>query len=96
MSWRTNLATQYGRHAASCVCAAAIWLLLGGAAEACPMCKEAIASQQGGGDLKSGFFYSILFMLSMPFTIFGSMSGYFYWQGKKGKAAKALQEQPKA
>ena len=96
MSWRTTLATQSRRAAVYSAAAAAVWLLLTGAAEACPMCKEAIASQQGGGDLKSGFFYSILFMLSMPFTIFGSMSGYFYWQVKKAKAEKALLEQPKS
>jgi len=59
-------------------CAAvAITLLAVSTASACPSCKVALASQ-GQGDLVSGFFYSILFMLSMPFAILGSFSGYMY------------------
>jgi hypothetical protein len=56
----------------------AIVLLQADSASACPSCKAALANQEGKGDLVSGFMYSILFMLSMPFAIFGSMSGYFY------------------
>ncbi len=48
-------------------------------ASACPSCKAALANQDGKGDLVTGMMYSILFMLSMPFAIFGSFSGYFYY-----------------
>ena len=59
-------------------CAAlAIVVLSVDIASACPSCKAALASE-GQGDLVSGFFYSILFMLSMPFAIFGSFSSYMY------------------
>ena len=57
-------------------------------ATACPMCKEALAS--GGGDLVSGFFYSILFMLSMPFLIFGGISSYFYLLVRRARAQQRL------
>lgn len=53
-------------------------LCLADVAAACPSCKAALANQRGKGDLLSGFMYSIIFMLSMPFAIFGSLSGYFY------------------
>jgi hypothetical protein len=46
-------------------------------ASACPSCKAALANQ-GKGDLVKGFMYSILFMLSMPFALLGSFSGYMY------------------
>ncbi len=47
---------------------------------ACPMCKAALGSQgRGHGDLVGGFFWSILFMLSMPFLILGGLSAYMYW-----------------
>jgi uncharacterized protein YbaR (Trm112 family) len=46
---------------------------------ACPMCKEALASHdRSQGDWVAGFFWSILFMLSMPFVLLGSFSAYMY------------------
>ena len=42
-------------------------------AQACPGCKEAIDSQTGeGAKLKNGYYYSILFMMAMPFTLLGT------------------------
>lgn len=58
-------------------------------ASACPMCKAALASGGSGGDLVSGFFYSILFMLSMPFLIFGGMATYLYTLVRKARAGQA-------
>lgn len=66
-----------------------IVLALAQPASACPMCKAALASGSGGGDLVSGFFYSILFMLSMPFLIFGGMATYLYTLVRKARAAQA-------
>ena len=60
------------------MCAAlAIVALSAEVASACPSCKAALANQ-GKGDLVKGFMYSILFMLSMPFALLGSFSGYMY------------------
>jgi hypothetical protein len=54
---------------------------------ACPFCKEALANS-GGGDLVSGFFYSILFMLSMPFLIITGMGTYMYVLVRRARAAR--------
>jgi hypothetical protein len=35
-----------------------------------------------------GYFYSILFMLSMPFTIFTCLSAYFYYEVCKARRQK--------
>jgi hypothetical protein len=40
---------------------------------ACPNCKEALANQTGeGARLKDGYYYSILFMIGMPFLMLGT------------------------
>lgn len=58
---------------------------------ACPSCKEALATHDKLGERKiQGFFYSIMFMVSMPFVTVGGMSGYFYLQVRKARAQKAL------
>ena len=59
---------------------------------ACPTCKEAISengqSQEG---LVRGYFWSIIFMMSMPFLIFGGLGYYFGWQVRKARAAQLLE-----
>ena len=48
-------------------------MLAGSTATACPNCKEAIEAQTGeGAKLKDGYYYSILFMVAMPFTLLGT------------------------
>jgi hypothetical protein len=64
--------------------AIALWLVSPAMAAACPFCKEALGA--GGGDLVNGFFYSILFMLSMPFLILGGFSGYMYVLVRRARA----------
>jgi hypothetical protein len=42
-------------------------------ASACPNCKEAVAAQPGeAARLKNGYYYSIIFMVSMPFLLLGT------------------------
>jgi hypothetical protein len=62
-----------------------------GVAAACPTCKESLAHDPAAANLARGFYYSILFMVSMPFVIFGSMSAYFYWEVRKAKARQAAE-----
>ncbi|HEY1784033.1 MAG TPA: hypothetical protein VGG30_00745 [Pirellulales bacterium] len=65
-------------------------LVVSTTAWACPGCKEALASADGqGGDLVSGFFWSILFMLSMPFLIFGTFCTSMYIAVRRARAAQA-------
>ncbi len=54
---------------------------------ACPSCRASLASgdTQSGGDLVAGYFWSILFMMSMPFTLLGTFSGYMYWQVRRAR-----------
>ncbi len=62
-------------------------LVLAATADACPMCKVALAGDDGAhGDVIGGFFWSILFMLSMPFAILGSFSGYMYLLVRRARA----------
>jgi hypothetical protein len=63
-------------------------LALPGVVEACPSCKAALATQEGGqGNLVQGFFWSILFLLSMPAMIVGGLSTYMYALVRKARRA---------
>lgn len=53
--------------------------LLSSVATACPTCKEAIAeSDPHQQSMAAGYYYSILFMMSMPFAILGGFVGLAY------------------
>ena len=57
---------------------------------ACPNCKEALAANsRDGSDLVRGYFYSILFMMGMPFTIVGAFSFSMYRAVKRAQAQAA-------
>ena len=49
---------------------------------ACPTCKDAIS---GSANYIRGYFWSILFMMSMPFLIFGSLGGYWYLEIRRAR-----------
>ena len=54
---------------------------------ACPTCKEGFAEGSNHANLVRGYFWSILFMMSMPFLILGGLSTYFYLQIVKARIA---------
>ena len=58
------------------VCLTAV-LGLSQAAQACPSCQRAL-SDGSQGNLAAGIYYSILFMMSMPFAIVGTFAGCAY------------------
>lgn len=59
--------------------ALAICLLAVSLCEACPTCKDGLASNDPArANMVRGYFWSILFMMSMPFLIFGGWGIYFY------------------
>lgn len=69
--------------------AVALVVLLTSLASACPTCKDSLASSDPGREnIVRGYFYSILFMLAMPFTIFTAMSAYFYYEVRKARKQK--------
>lgn len=53
---------------------------------ACPTCKDSIAhSDPESANLVRGYFWSILFMMSMPFLILGGLASYFYYEVRKAR-----------
>jgi len=57
-------------------------------AEACPTCKDGLntPAQQR---MAVGFFYSILFMMSMPFAILGTFGTFAYLSFRKARLEQA-------
>jgi heme/copper-type cytochrome/quinol oxidase subunit 2 len=71
--------------------AIALCLLLSGTAWACPSCNEALASADGSqAGMVTGYFWSILFMMSMPFLILGGMAGCFYIAIRRARAVQKM------
>jgi Na+-driven multidrug efflux pump len=67
-------------------------LVLGGAVDAlgCPNCKDAL----GGSDpdsqaLARGYFYSIILMLAMPFTLAGTFGCYVWREMRRQRREQA-------
>ncbi len=77
-SFRTTFAT-------ACL-AIGLALLAPGVASACPTCKDGLANDPASAHLARGIYYSILFMVTVPYVVFGSLAAYFYWQIRKAKA----------
>ena len=70
--------------------AAAFVLALASVAEACPGCADAQAGQGADrANIVRGYFWSIVFMMSMPFMLVGGFGTYCYVQFKKLKANPA-------
>lgn len=67
------------RHALLLILIAIAWVTGDSFAIACPNCGDAMASDPAQAGLVRGIFWSILFLLSMPFLIFAGISAYFYW-----------------
>jgi hypothetical protein len=62
-------------------------------ASACPSCQQALGEGGSQGDLARGLFYSILFMMSMPFAIVGTFGGLAYRAVKREQRRQADVEQ---
>lgn len=76
-----------------------IWHLIGSPIQACPMCSESLPdnTQPAGfdtspndgitansnGSLATGFYYSIVLMLAVPFSLVGGLGGMLYWSVRK-------------
>ena len=58
-------------------------------AHACPTCKENLAGDPEAANIVRGYFFSILFMLSMPPLILSGLSLYFYYEVRKARALQA-------
>jgi heme/copper-type cytochrome/quinol oxidase subunit 2 len=71
------------------ITAALVAVVLGfapAAAEACPTCKDAIAQNDPKHQqMVKGYFYSILFMMSMPFVVLGTFGSMAYFSIKRAR-----------
>lgn len=57
-----------------------------GEAFGCPNCKDAVNTADPEGlNLARGYFYSILIMLAMPFTLVGSFGAYVWREMRRQK-----------
>jgi hypothetical protein len=68
-------------------------VVAGAEALGCPNCKDAVnTSDPDGLNVARGYFYSILLMLAMPFTLVGSVGAYVWREMRRQKAAAAAGE----
>jgi hypothetical protein len=77
--------------------AAAILTVGMAAAWACPTCKDSVnTSDPDGLNLARGYFFSILLMLAMPFTLAGSFGCYVWREMRRQRRASesATEETP--
>src|SRR5262245_44964796 len=64
--------------------------ILSAVATACPTCKEGLAQNDPQyQSVAEGFFYSILFMMSMPYLILGSFGYLAFVSIRRAKAGLA-------
>ncbi|MFM8634348.1 MAG: hypothetical protein ACKOEX_05995 [Planctomycetia bacterium] len=69
-------------------------LLLAAEAIGCPTCKDGIAATDPDGlNVARGYFYSILFMLAMPFTLAGTF-GVYVWRETRRQQRAGGPDQP--
>jgi uncharacterized membrane protein len=70
-----------------CVALLAVALFAAEAA-ACPTCKESLADNPNGQSMAAGYYYSILFMMSMPFIILTTFGSFAYRSVKRAQAER--------
>lgn len=61
-------------------------LFLTSSASACPTCRDGVANDPAAASLIQGYFWSICFMMSMPFLILGGITAYFYYEIRRARA----------
>jgi uncharacterized membrane protein len=83
MSNFKNQMTRFARQWALC---ALVIIVAGHVATACPTCKESLSANDP--QMVRGYFWSILFMMAMPFSILTAMSTYFYMLIRKSRNLK--------
>ena len=63
------------------------------AASACPTCREGLAENDPHGQsMAAGYYYSILFMMSMPFIILTTFGSVCYRTVKRAQAERDAAE----
>ncbi len=67
-----------------------VLLLMTGEAWACPTCKDGMSGSDPVSVARAtGYFYSILFMMAMPFVIVGTFGGAAYLSIRRAREQQA-------
>jgi hypothetical protein len=75
----------YSRYAITLLVLVAVFTAATGAL-ACPTCKDGLAKNDPASQaMARGYFFSILFMMSMPFVIIGTFGGAAYLSIRKAR-----------
>lgn len=65
-------------------------VLLSGIAFACPTCGDGIGqSDPQGQSLAAGIYYSIIFMMSMPYIVLATIGCVFYFHIRRARLANS-------
>ncbi len=57
--------------------------------QACPGCKDALSENDPGhARMVSGYFWSILFMMGMPFALVGTFGAYCYLEVRRRRSGQ--------
>jgi uncharacterized membrane protein len=73
----------------------ALVLLIASVAAACPTCKEGLAQNDPHGQaLAAGYYYSILFMMSMPYIVLSTFLSVTYFVIRRARQKQESAEQP--
>ena len=83
MSNSKNPMTRFARQWMLC---AIVIFVAAQVATACPTCKESLSANDP--QMMRGYFWSIMFMMAMPFSILTAMSTYFYILIRKARNLK--------
>ena len=68
----------------------ALVLLIASVAAACPTCKEGLAQNDPHGQsIAAGYYYSILFMMSMPYIVLGTFGSVAYYSIRRARKTLA-------
>jgi hypothetical protein len=69
---------------------ALVLLLAAADAQGCPNCKDGVNTADPQGlNIARGYFYSILLMLAMPFTLAGTFAAYVWREMRRQKRLAA-------
>jgi len=78
-------------HVVLILLAAVLLVLLASDCWACPNCKNGLAEGENSAGMVRGYFWSIVFMMSMPFLILGGLVSYMYFEVRKARRAQGAQ-----
>jgi hypothetical protein len=74
-----------------CLLVLIVGIAVDNAALGCPTCKDGLqAADSEGANIARGYFYSILLMIAMPFTLAGSFGLYVWREMRRQQHAEGV------